>query len=246
MSRNNEGFSVSSKMFKYIVSAVIGMCLLSGCDTVKDVLSDREKEPTICLRQIDISLDSDANMDSATSVDLLVIYRKDLLDVVMKMTAREYFATFMQLKRDYPEMIDIWHWELTPGQVLKDYPIMHRDDNPVGAVFFADYMSLGDHRVRCGQSPHAHVRLKKFDFCVLEQGCSSEISQQSITSRSQAQNPQVDAMQGGLKSPAGSQNSQGQGTQNPMKLLKKEESDLKKEVTGLQKEAKSMGSLFSK
>ena len=94
--------------------------------------------------------------------------------------------------------------------------------------------------MRCGNSPHAHVRLKKFDFCVLEQGCSSDITQQSITSRPTKEDPQVGAMQGGLK-PSG-----GGAQQDPMTLLKKEESGLKKEVTGLQKEAKSISSLFSK
>lgn len=144
---------------------ILSLVTLGGCANL---------DPAVRLDSVNIALDQDANLKSATAVDVVVIYKKSLLDAMMGMQAADYFASTDQIKRDYPEMVDIWHWELTPGQVVKNYPIKQRSDDPVGVFVFADYLTPGNHRVRLGSSDVVHIRLKATDFCVLEQGCSFE------------------------------------------------------------------------
>lgn len=142
--------------------------LLAGCQSIED------NYPDINIQTISIMLDADANENSATSVDLIVVYDKALVKSLMGMDSKKYFANLNQIRRDYPEMVDIWHWELTPGQVVTNYPITLRECTPLGAVIYADFYSPGDHRIRLGSSENIHVQVKRLDFCVLEQGCFGE------------------------------------------------------------------------
>lgn len=156
------------------IKAASGICslamflILGGCALFKPL-----PQPPIILRTVNISLDSDANNNSATSIDLLIVYNQDLLKVLLSMESKDYFRAVNQLRRDYPDLVDIWHWELTPGQNLKDHPVDLRIDTPQGAVIFADYYSPGAHRVRLGSFKEINVHLRKVDFCLIEQGCFS-------------------------------------------------------------------------
>lgn len=150
---------------------IVGCLFLCGCQS-----NDQESYPDVNIETISILLDADANDKSATSVDLLMVYDKGLLKSLMSMNSKKYYANLNQIKRDYPELVDIFHWELTPGQAINNYPISMRPDTPFGAVLFADYFSPGDHRIRVGGAENLHVQLKRLDFCVIEQGCSNEQS----------------------------------------------------------------------
>ncbi len=140
--------------------------MLSACSLFKEC-----PNVPIYLQEVNFSLDSDANSKSATAIDLLIVYDPALLEVLLKMDAKDYYVASKQLKQDYPSLADILHWELTPGQVVKDYPINLRSAAPEGAVMFADYYAPGPHRVRIGSSKVIHVHFRANDFCVIEQGC---------------------------------------------------------------------------
>jgi type VI secretion system protein len=150
------------------VALLFGVLLLTGCQ------SNDQTYPDVNLETVNILLDADANENSATAVDLLMIYDKGLLKSIMSMNSRKYYNNLNQIKRDYPELVDIFHWELTPGQFIYNYPVTMRDDTPYGAVVFADYYTPGDHRIRVGTEENIHIQLKRLDFCIIEQGCSSE------------------------------------------------------------------------
>lgn len=159
--------------------------VMTGCSNL---------DPQVRLKTVSLSLDNDANLKSATAVDVVLVYKKPLLDALLSMQSADYFASTDQIKRDYPEMVDIWHWELTPGQTVQDYPITHRWDDAVGAFIFADYLTPGNHRVRVGSSDSVHIRLKATDFCVLEQGCGFE----HTGSKAAESNKQAAAIRGNL------------------------------------------------
>lgn len=148
--------------------------LLPGCGGGGD-------DPDINFETISLSLDADANLSSATSVDLLLVYDVDLLKALVKLKSQDYFASSDQIRRDHPEMVDVVHWELTPGQVITDHPIPLRSDSPYGALLFADYLTPGTHRLRIGSSDEIHVRLRRFDFCILEQGCMPALKDKTYT-----------------------------------------------------------------
>lgn len=147
-------------------ATLVTMLMLSACSLLRECPT-----PPIYLQEVNFSLDSDANARSATAIDLLIVYDPALLEVLLKMKAKDYYAASKQLKQDYPSLADILHWELTPGQVVKDYPIILRSSAPEGAVLFANYYAPGPHRVRIGSSKVIHVHFRPNDFCVIEQGC---------------------------------------------------------------------------
>ena len=102
---------------KYLCRVMIVLALgtLQSCSFLKH----EDKEPEICLQKVDITLDADANNDTATAIDVVIIYKLDLLKALMKIPAAQYFASAEQIRRDYPTMIDTWHWELAPRQTFK-------------------------------------------------------------------------------------------------------------------------------
>ena len=164
---------------------IVIMLIMNGCSSLKYA----EKEPEICLQNVNITLDADANNNTATAIDLVIVYKSDLLKALMKIPASQYFASAEQIRRDYPHMIDVWHWELAPTQTLTDYPITLRDDPAAGAVIFSYYNTSGEHRIRLGTYDTITLRLMKDDFCVLEQGCDTN-------RQSTLEQKRIDAMEG--------------------------------------------------
>jgi type VI secretion system protein len=148
---------------------LLGATFLSGCQFFTDVSHD----PEVRLQSVSLLLDHDANMRSATSVDIILVYSKELKDTLLQMNSQNYYKCAEQIRRDYPELVDVWHWELTPGQVIRYYPIRQRPGPVQGAFIFADYMTSGNHRIRLGSQVHSTIRLRREDFCVSEQGCAS-------------------------------------------------------------------------
>lgn len=146
--------------------ALLGALSLVGCATEED-----NSWPEVSLQTVNISLDKDANADSATAIDVLMIYDRDLTRALMKMRSKDYFASSQQVRRDYPDMIDVIHYELTPGQAIRGVSLPVRDDLPLAALVFADYNTPGTHRIRVGSTPEINVRLRRQDFCIVEQGC---------------------------------------------------------------------------
>ena len=148
-----------------------GVIFLVSCAWFKD--DDASRDPELNLKTISLILDTDANYTSATEIDLVMVYKHELMKSLMKMKAAEYYALADQIRRDYPEMLKVWHWELTPGQSLNNIPLSmcYRDKGPFGAVIFARYLTPGDHRVRIGSETDIHVLLKREDLCIIEQGC---------------------------------------------------------------------------
>jgi len=143
--------------------------LIVGC--AKD---DDARDPELNLQTVSISLDNDANRNSATAIELLIIYKMELLKALMKINAADYFASSDQIKRDYPDIVEIYRWELTPGQSITDYKIRANGDGPLGIIIFADYLTPGNHRERVGSAKDIHLRLRSEGFCILEQGCRFE------------------------------------------------------------------------
>ena len=172
------GINKKKKIYVSSIFTIFLSVCLTGCSLFK------MPEPPVKLNEVNFTLDQDANDNSAVPVDILMIYDADMLKVLLKLESKDYYSISQQLKQDYPELADVLHWELTPGQVVKKYPIKRRSCKPVhGALIFADYYSPGPHRIRIGTSKKINVHFKKKDFCIAEQGCignpGSDMSKQS-------------------------------------------------------------------
>ena len=150
-----------SRFFKpfHFITIISCFVLLCGCR------SNTEKPDfDICLRSLTLTTTPDCNDDSAISVDLVVIYNINLFKKMMIQSAFEYYQSVQQIQRDFPKMLDVWHWELTPGQIMPDLEIKLTKEDPFGAVLFADYQSPGSHRLRMDDSESINILLKKNNF----------------------------------------------------------------------------------
>ena len=115
---------------------------------------------------VTIIADSNANDFSATPIDIVVIYNKELLERLAKTPAKDYFKMSAQLRRDYPGMIEVFSWEVVPGQSLVDQPVGMKGTAPIGGFVFANFIPQGEHRVRLGGIRNLQIQLRNTEFCV--------------------------------------------------------------------------------
>ena len=155
------------QFLKMIMGLTLSLGGLWGCSLLTP--SETEGDPTVNLKTLNLVLDQNANHGSATEVDLILVYKLDLLKALSKMTAHDYFSSGEQIQRDYPEMLKVWHWELTPGQALYNQTIQGSFNGPLlGAFIFARYGTPGSHRIRIGSEENLYVILKKDDLYVVK------------------------------------------------------------------------------
>jgi len=130
-----------------------------GCLTF--FLLSCEHSPDLIMDGVSIYTDPDLNNNSATAVDLVIIYDEDLVKHIGSMPACTYFASYQQLLLDHPTLLDIWHWELVPGQNVKNFSPPHDKGRAFGAYVFANYLSSGNHRLRVTSDGVVSVLLTK-------------------------------------------------------------------------------------
>lgn len=127
-----------------------------------------EELPELEIQSVSIYADPDANLNSATSVDLVLVYNKELLKTIGKMPAAKYFTSSRQLLLDNPTLLDVWRWELVPGQIVAGF-VPDQDKGPAfGAYVFANYLTPGDHRIRVAPNGIVKIRLLRDDLRNLE------------------------------------------------------------------------------
>lgn len=117
--------------------------------------------PELSLDTISIYSDIDANQNSAISVDLVIVYDEEVEKMLSKLTAAKYFATSQQLRLDNPTLLDIWHWELVPGQIVQDFEPPQEQGDAFAAFVFANYLTPGDHRLKVAPTGVVKILLQK-------------------------------------------------------------------------------------
>ncbi len=120
--------------------------------------------PQVFLEKAYISIDPKANLDTAIAMDLLVVYEDGLVETLFKRSALDYFENKEQILRDNPGQIDVWSWEVVPGQIVAPRSIIMTQPIPRGAVVFANYLTPGDHRIRLGKEMAVEIKLGPKDF----------------------------------------------------------------------------------
>lgn len=139
-----------------------GLCLcilaLAGCSFFK--------MPAVWIDTVSLVVDQDANDNSATKVDVIIVYHEGLMKKLMELSASDYFRMSDQIRSDNPEMLQIFRWEVAPGQCLFDVPVNIKGSLPVGGVVFARYLSDGKHRIRLGKDRDIQFHLRRKDFSI--------------------------------------------------------------------------------
>lgn len=133
----------------------IGMCLPS---CTNDLL------PELSIDTVSIYTESDTNQNSAIAVDLVLVYDQELAKLLSQMSAAKYFDSSKQLLLDNPTLLDIWHWELVPGQIVQNFSPPQEEGDAYAGFVFANYLTPGDHRIKIAPTGVVKVLLLKNDL----------------------------------------------------------------------------------
>ncbi len=119
--------------------------------------------------RVAVEADPDANQNSPIAVAVLVVYDKDVMRDLSKLSAGEWFEQSDQRQRDNPDMsdFDIVQWEIMPGQKIKELDL-ELQGKPAKGLVFADYYTEGRHRVRFHPEKRILVVLAKDRFTIVD------------------------------------------------------------------------------
>lgn len=99
-------------------------------------------------RSVHFQSDPLANENSAVPVYLVVVYSRELDQVLAQTKAADWIARRGQFEKDYPGGMKVWTWEIVPGYPPSPEKLGGEVNNAVGAFIFADYRTEGEHRAR--------------------------------------------------------------------------------------------------
>ena len=119
------------------------------------------------IEQIMISVNQNMNQGGAVKLHVLIVYEKELIAELEKMSSREYFRQVDQLIKDHPDKMKIFSWELVAKQRIGpwtplEYPIGHMI--PLAGFVFADYSTNGEHRAQLPIGKKVKITLEENDF----------------------------------------------------------------------------------
>ncbi|NHZ66139.1 type VI secretion protein [Massilia sp. CCM 8694] len=129
------------------------MLAISGCAATKSLF-----QPKIALKQVQFVVDATANDATPFAVDLVAVSDESLVPALLALTAAQWFDPGANIKRDYPDRVHCWSYELTPGmsKPVDDAGFAVRGTRAV--LLFANYKGKGAYRLRLDATPKATVR----------------------------------------------------------------------------------------
>ncbi len=159
-------------------AAVTGALSLSAMSSMENI---SEKNSTIgnffapkggvSLETITFDIKETMNQKGAVKVHTVIIYRPEIFERLMEMTADQYFQRVDQFKNDHPDRMIILAWEfgakerLTP-KIKIEYPVGHMI--PIAAIVFIKYDSPGEHRAVIAPSwKNITIILEEKDFRIV-------------------------------------------------------------------------------
>ena len=141
------------------LSALLLFLALSGCGTTRSFFGGD--------LELEVLTDPGINQDTPVQVEVLVIYSDQLLQQVLALPAQSWFDKRETILRNYPgdEFYVSRYWELVPGQPKFTESISF-STGARATVVFANYASIGDHRV--SENPHQdlYIHLQDSDVSV--------------------------------------------------------------------------------
>lgn len=137
---------------------------LSLCVTIGLTSCTNDLLPELYIDTVSIYTEPDTNQNSAIAVDLVLVYDQELAKLLSQMSAAKYFSSSKQLLLDNPTLLDIWHWELVPGQIVQDFSPPQEQGDAYAGFVFANYLTPGDHRIKIAPTGVVKVLLLKNDL----------------------------------------------------------------------------------
>jgi len=156
-----------NKSFVAFLFCLLCFGFLQGCsDAVVSAAKSITSFTTgkVWIEKVQFRVDDDMNDSAPVSVHMLVVYKQDVYDQLVGMNAEDYFKKSDQLRRDNPNMIDFFKWDIVPGQPKEEQSIVPSRADGVGVVIFARYKSPGEHRATLADERQIRIVLEKLDF----------------------------------------------------------------------------------
>ena len=120
------------------------------------------------LENIMVVTEADMNNGGAMRAHLVIVYSKEMLQILGTMTARQYFCMIDQLIKDHPDTMKIYSWTLIAENRIRGWqPIdtLKESMNPLGGFIFADYDNgTAVHRARVPDYEKVKVNFGRNDF----------------------------------------------------------------------------------
>lgn len=116
------------------------------------------------MQKVSIIADKDANYNSATELDLVVVNESGLVKELGAISAKVYFEKKEEFQRQNAGKIKVWHWEPVPGKKKDNIDIDFEEFQPEGAFVFAKYNNNLENRVLLKPASEITIWLKRTFF----------------------------------------------------------------------------------
>ena len=126
------------------------LLLLAGC---KSTLFT----PAIELADLRLDVARQANDNAAFAVELVMVDDAELLQKILALDPAQWFETGAKLRRDYPQDMQGWYYELVPGQQYHIAPTPFDGKRARALLLFANYGGRAAYRLRLEQLAKARV-----------------------------------------------------------------------------------------
>jgi type VI secretion system protein len=136
--------------------AAAGLLLLGGCAS-----------PQVSTEGIQFQVLPEVNRNAPVALDLVLVYDPNLLAVVGKFSAGQWFAQRAALRQRFPQQLLSWQWEAVPGQPLEPFSLPEEADEALGVFLFAGYATPGLHSARLDPYKQVLIRLEENAMRVL-------------------------------------------------------------------------------
>lgn len=167
-------------------SALAVASFLTSLPLIGEISSAFSNKGEIELEEVMLSINDDMNEKGAVKLHIIIIFEKELLGELKRMSSREYFRNVEQLTKDNPDKIKVFQWELVAKKrITKWIKVPYESDfmTPVGGIIFANYNTIGEHRALIPTAcKKLKITLEKDDFKV--QQADQPTSSPSTTNKS--------------------------------------------------------------
>jgi type VI secretion system protein len=120
------------------------------------------------LRSFDVAVAPGVNAHSPVEVEFVVVRDEKLMQILLELSARDWFARRAQLKSDYPKELQSVSWEFVPGQRVEAQELPLEQRAGEATLIFANYSTPGLHRQRVDQFRRITLLLGASDFSIEE------------------------------------------------------------------------------
>lgn len=122
---------------------ILTLTALTQCKNVRDYVF--EEEDLEFIDELTIVGDKRMNRGYPLKIDFVVIKHPMVAEQVGKLSAHQFMQQRKQLKHDYPKLVKIKSFEITPGQSVV-LPLKYLKKEVKGAFIFADFNTYGMNR----------------------------------------------------------------------------------------------------